>query len=156
MSAFTRSALLLHCKAADGRALGSVTTLDLSKQNISQLDIDFAELPLLRVLNLSGNQLSYLPASLKCLVRAVCASIPQCGSRDQKNINVHAFHFIWLVCAGGQTKLTFLNLSQNKFRRLGVELTGLTQLRSLLLNNNELVELPSLSSITELCGLGTI
>ena len=52
--------------------------------------------------------------------------------------------------------LTFLNLSQNKFRRLGAELTGLTQLRSLLLNNNELVELPSLSSITELCGLGTI
>lgn len=76
MSAFTRSALLLHCKAADARALGSVTTLDLSKQNIAQLDIDFAELPLLRVLNLSGNQLSFLPASIKCLVRARMRPFP--------------------------------------------------------------------------------
>ena len=75
MSAFTRSALLVHCKAADARALGAVTTLDLSKQNIAQLDIDFAELPLLRVLNLSGNQLCSLPASIKCLVRALA-----CGS----------------------------------------------------------------------------
>lgn len=60
------------------------------------------------------------------------------------------------MCACGQTKLTFLNLSQNKFRRLGVDLSGLTQLRSLLLNNNELAELPSLSSMNELCGLGAI
>ncbi|NXE50342.1 OPT protein, partial [Casuarius casuarius] len=114
-----------HIRAGDFAGLKELKRVDLTSNNISQVDADaFRLLPSLQELILPGNRLTALPELPRSIVRldARLNSIPSAGIRPE------AFQDL--------TQLQFLHLSDNELDHIPAPLPQ--SLRSLHLQNNNI------------------
>ncbi|WP_428097661.1 fibronectin type III domain-containing protein [Candidatus Rariloculus sp.] len=159
------------CAAVTDADLASLTSLDMTSQNIASLKSgDFAGLTSLTVLGLGGNSFTMLPAdvfsgltaltdlllgtnALKSLPGTVFSSLT---ALTTLRLNNNALESLPADVFSGLTSLTTLNLNDNALDSLpGTVFSGLTALTFLDLGTNALDSLPGtvFSSLTALTTL---
>ncbi|MEL7506843.1 MAG: COR domain-containing protein, partial [Cyanobacteria bacterium J06554_1] len=109
----------------------SLTSLDLSSNQLNQLPPEIGQLTSLTSLNLSNNQLNQLPPEIGQLTSLTSLNL------SDNQLTELPLEIVQL------TVLTSLDLSDNQLTELPTEIVQLTALTSLDLSDNQLTELPT-------------
>lgn len=132
--------------------------MDAHSNALEELPIEVDRLERLKILNLAGNKLSFLPSNighLKCLVelnlqsRVILKSIQQCDVRFSTNFNVLDNKFKELpegICY--LSRLQKLNISSNFITRLPSLFYRLNRLEQLNVDVNQMIH-PSAGKCVE-------
>jgi glyoxylase-like metal-dependent hydrolase (beta-lactamase superfamily II) len=122
--------------------LASLTSLNLSNNQLRELSAEIGKLTSLTSLDLSNNQLRNLPSSIGNLTRLSGLYL---GRNQLRELPAEI---------GKLTSLTSLHLSNNQLWKLPSEIGNLTNLTGLWLNENQLREFPSsIGNLTRLSDL---
>ena len=119
-----------------------VTSLDLSKRQLTALPPEVAQLTNLTALDLSGNQLTALPPEVAQLTSLTSLDL---GGNRLTALPPEVTQL---------TSLTSLDLGRNQLTALPPEVAQLTNLTALFLNNNQLTALPP--EVTQLTSLTSL